>query len=193
MSPFEVRSIARDPLRFESFYREHVDAVQRFLARRVSDPQLVADLTAEVFLAAIVGAESYDPARGASRAWLYGIARHALASRLRRDARERSAMHRISARDLLDDDDIERLLERIGSESQTRALLRGLDRLPPSERSVLELVAVDELALAEAARLLGIRRATARVRLHRARRRMRSQLQLHGQSRKQPAPEVSPP
>ena len=34
---------------FEAFYRRHVTLVSRFLARRVIDPQLVADLTAEVF------------------------------------------------------------------------------------------------------------------------------------------------
>lgn len=51
-----------------------------------------------------------------------------------------------------------------------------LDRLPDGERAVLELVAVDELSLAEAAVALDIRPVTARVRFHRARRRMADQL-----------------
>ena len=45
--------IAREPDALEAFYRDHVDAVQRFVARRVSDPHLAADLTADVFLAAV--------------------------------------------------------------------------------------------------------------------------------------------
>jgi DNA-directed RNA polymerase specialized sigma24 family protein len=48
--------IATDPDAFERFYREHVEAVQRFVARRVDDPYLAADLTADVFVAAIESA-----------------------------------------------------------------------------------------------------------------------------------------
>jgi RNA polymerase sigma-70 factor (ECF subfamily) len=45
--------IDRDPDAFEAFYRAHIELVRRFVARRVSDPHLAADLTADVFLAAI--------------------------------------------------------------------------------------------------------------------------------------------
>ena len=44
-----VTTIGTDPDALESFYREHVWAVQRFVARRVSDPHVAADLTADVF------------------------------------------------------------------------------------------------------------------------------------------------
>jgi RNA polymerase sigma factor (sigma-70 family) len=58
-----------------------------------------------------------------------------------------------------------------------RELYRAMDGLSDSERAVLELVAVDELTVSEAASALGIRKVTARVRLHRARRRMREQIE----------------
>jgi hypothetical protein len=66
-----VRSIGTDPVAFSEFYRAHVDEVTRFVTRRVADPQLVADLTAEVFLAVIEAAASYRarsaaPGRGCS-------------------------------------------------------------------------------------------------------------------------------
>jgi RNA polymerase sigma-70 factor (ECF subfamily) len=61
----ELAEIASDPDAFERFYREHVEAVQRFVARRVDDPYLAADLTADVFVAAIGSAGSYRA--GASR------------------------------------------------------------------------------------------------------------------------------
>src|SRR5919201_5658297 len=81
-----VQSISADPDSFEVFYRAHVEAVQRFLARRVADPYLAADLTADVFLAAIESASSYRPGRVPPLAWLYGIARNALAAERRRGA-----------------------------------------------------------------------------------------------------------
>src|SRR5438067_3470319 len=49
-------------------------------------------------------------------------------------------------------------------------LFRSLAGLPPDERAVLELVAIDGLPVKDAAAALGIRHGTARVRLHRARR-----------------------
>jgi Sigma-70 region 2 len=43
---------------FEEFYREHFDLVLRFVTRRVGDADTAADLTAEVFLAALDGASA---------------------------------------------------------------------------------------------------------------------------------------
>jgi RNA polymerase sigma-70 factor (ECF subfamily) len=176
MGPKELQRIAYDPAAFEAFYREHVEAIQRFLARRLSDPQLVADLTADVFLAAMSAAFSYEPGRGAPRAWLYGIASNAVANAWRRDARERRALRRIEGRTLLDGDDLARIHERIDAAAQARALHTALACLSESERAVLELVVLDELSANEAAAALGIRPATARVRLHRARKALRREL-----------------
>jgi RNA polymerase sigma factor (sigma-70 family) len=51
-----------------------------------------------------------------------------------------------------------------------------MDQLTEAERTVLELVAIDELTVAEAAAAAGVRPVTARVRLHRARRKLRAEL-----------------
>jgi RNA polymerase sigma-70 factor (ECF subfamily) len=169
-----VRSIGTDPAAFTSFYRAHVDAVTRFVARRVEDPQLAADLTAEVFLAVIEAAERYRGSFGGPRTWLYGIARNVIAAEFRRSAREHRAESMVAGRRLLDADDIERMAEKIDALRQVRELHRELQALPEGERAVLELVSVDGLTVAEAAAALNIRQVTARVRLHRARHALRS-------------------
>jgi RNA polymerase sigma factor (sigma-70 family) len=166
----DLSSIARDPQAFEDFYRRHVTAVTRFLARRVADPHVVADLTAEVFLAVIDSAGSYRPGRGTELAWLYGICRHTLAGERRRAALKLRAEGMVAGRRLLDQDDIARLEERIDAESKARGLYAALSLLPENERAVLELVALDGMPLKDAAVALGIRPGTARVRLYRARR-----------------------
>jgi len=171
-----ISGIGRDPDAFEAFYREHVERVQRFVARRVNDPQLVADLTADVFLAAIHSADGYRPERGSPTGWLYGVARNVVLSERRRQAKEHRARQRISGRRLLAADDIARLEEKIDAEAGGRSLLQAMDGLPPGERAVLELVALDGIAVQDAARVLGIRPAAARVRLHRARTRVRTRL-----------------
>ncbi len=165
----ELPLIAHDPGAFEIFYRENVGSVQGFVARRVADPHLVADLTAEVFLAAIDAAPSYRSARGIPSAWLFGIARNVVNAEYRRASRERRANARIEGRRLLDADDIARLQERIDAAARSRELHGALDGLTEGQRAVFELSALDELSPREAASVLGIRPVTARVRLHRAR------------------------
>ncbi|HEU0285972.1 MAG TPA: sigma-70 family RNA polymerase sigma factor [Nocardioidaceae bacterium] len=172
----DVRRIGTDPAAFEAFYRAHVDAVERFVVRRVPDAHRAADLTAEVFLAAIKSADGYRPSRGAPLAWLYGVARNVVAADRRRHGRELDAAQRFAGRRLVDQDDIARLEDRIDAEAQAGELYLALDRLSEAERAVLELVSVDGLSVRDAARALGIRPVTARVRLHRARQRLYEQL-----------------
>lgn len=176
MDPDTLQRIAHDPDAFEAFYRQHAEAVQRFVARRVADPHRAADLTADVFLAAIESADGYRPGRGSPVAWLFGVARVVVAAEHRRATRERRANARVDGRRLLDDDDVERMQERIDAAAHARALFDALARLPDGERAVLELVALDELSVRDAAAVLGIRPVTARVRLHRARGALRRQV-----------------
>lgn len=170
--------IDEDPDAFEAFYRAHIETVRRFVARRVSDPHLAADLTADVFLAAIDAAGTYRPGRGSPAAWLVGVARNVLASEFRRQTRQQNLHRRISGRRLLDADSITRLEERIDAERETRRLYAALSELHPRDRLLIELVAIDGLTVADAAKHLDLKPATARVRLHRARHFMQSHLQL---------------
>jgi RNA polymerase sigma-70 factor (ECF subfamily) len=165
-------AIGRDPDAFEAFYRAHVEAVERFVARRVSDRQRAADLTADIFVAVIEASETYRADRGTPEAWLFGVARRVVVGDLRRRGRERRATGRFLGRQQLDSDDAERIDERLDAEAQSRQLYESIAQLPAGQRAVLELVAVDGLSVAEAAGALGISPLAARVRLHRARSRM---------------------
>lgn len=174
--PGDIRRIGEDPEAFEQFYREQLPLVRRFVARRVDDPQLAADLTADVFLAAIAHAGDYRPERGSPSGWLIGIARNLVAGEYRRQHRHRTALGRIEGRRLLDPDATERIVERIDAERGCRELIAELAELPRRDRALVELVAVDGLAVAEAAAVLGLTPGAARVRLHRSRVRLQSRL-----------------
>lgn len=167
-----VADIGCNPDAFEAFYRAHLDPVQRFIARRVTSPHDAADLTADVFLEAIRSCHRFRADLGNPSAWLFGIARNVVAGHHRSAGRSARAHSRLDARSWLDDDSIERLAARIDAESGGRALLASMADLPERQRSVVELVAVDGLALTEAAIALGISATNARVRYHRARQRL---------------------
>ena len=173
-----LHRIGREPDALEAFYRDHVEVVQRFVARRVSDPHLAADLTADVFLAAVDGAATYDSSRGPVVAWLYGVGRNAIAAEARRRARELHAARRIEGRRLLDGAALARIEERLDAERESRRLHRAIAELPEADRALLELVSLDGLSIADAARVLGVKPATARVRLHRSRTRVTARLQV---------------
>jgi RNA polymerase sigma factor (sigma-70 family) len=171
-----LADIAHDPDAFEAFYRRHVADVSRFIARRVDDPYTAADLTADVFLAIIDSAHTYQPDRGSIIGWLFGVAHNVVAAERRRARRETAATRRIAGRRLLDAADIARIEERIDAESSARRMYHALADVPNGTRRLLELVAVDGLPVAEAAAALDISPIAARVRLHRARKQLRDLL-----------------
>ena len=177
METRELHRIGTDPDLFEAFYRENVEGVQRFVARRVDDRDRVADLTAEIFLAAITSSQRYRADRGTPQAWLYGIARVTVAAERRSRGRERAGFERVRGSALLDEDDGARIDARIDAEARSRELYAAMDRLAEGERAVLELVVLDGLSVSEAAVAAGVRPVTARVRLHRARRKLRAELE----------------
>ncbi|WP_107704904.1 RNA polymerase sigma factor [Nocardioides allogilvus] len=176
MDPTPVSAILHDRESLEAFYLEHLPWVRRFVARRVDDADTAADLTADVFIAAIGAADRYQDTGAAPRAWLAGIARNVVAMHHRRRSREHAANGRIEGRALLDESSAEHIVTRIDGERAARLVLARVAELPATQRAVVELVAVDGLSLTEAAAALGITATNARVRYHRGRTRLRLDL-----------------
>jgi RNA polymerase sigma-70 factor (ECF subfamily) len=158
---------------FESVYRANVASITAFFARRCGEPQAVADLTSETFVQAIGSLRSFDPRRGGARAWLFGIARHVYARHCQRAANGHHAMAALAGHRELEPDEIEELAARIDDQRAGRELLERLRKLPEPERAALELVELDGLAPREAAAVLDISHGALRVRLFRARNRLR--------------------
>jgi RNA polymerase sigma factor (sigma-70 family) len=175
-----------DPRAFEAFYRRHMQAVLRFATRRCRTPDEAAELVSVVFLEVRTAAHGYDGRRGPARPWLLGIAVHCLADQSSRRARAADAERRLGGMARLDPDEHAEIEARIDAERLYPRLQRALARLSPAERELLTLVEREGLTPAEAARALGIRPVTARVRLTRARRRVQSELSHRPE---QPVPE----
>lgn len=144
-----------------------------YFARRSVDPQVVADLTADTFVAVITGFGSFDPRKGTARAWLFGIAGHVYASYCAAYSQQQHRLERLSGRRELDQDQVDELLERIDAERAARGLLAELARLPSRDRAVIDLVDIAGLQPKEAAAALGLPPGTVRMRLMRARARLR--------------------
>lgn len=177
--PTDAQLLARlehDREALRALYLRHVGAVTRFLARRCRTPEDLADAVAQTFVELIGSASRYDAARGNATAWLFGIAAHTASAQWRDQQRAAGIAAAVSGRRLLDEDDYARLEARIDASRLRQPLSDALGSLAPAEREIVELVDIDGLAAADAARILGINPAAARMRLARGRRRMRAAL-----------------
>ena len=72
------------PGAFGLFYGRHAAGVLAYMARRVREPEVAADLTAEVFAAVLLACRRYRPGAAPATAWLFAIAQNKLADSRRR-------------------------------------------------------------------------------------------------------------
>lgn len=158
---------------FERIYRANVGAVTAYFARRCADPQEVADLTSETILRAAGAFSTFDPRRGSPRAWLFGIATHVYARHCAQTADRRDAAARLAGHRELQTGEIDELAAKIDAQRSGRELLERCARLSVNEREAIELVDLAELTPKEAAAALGVSRGVLRMRLSRARARLR--------------------
>ena len=158
---------------FEGVYRANVGAVTRFFARRCTEPQTVADLTSETFLQAARSFPTFDARRGTPRGWLFGIARHVYSAYCAEIDRGRQTATRLAGQITLGDSEVDELAARIDDQHQGRQLLTECAALPELDRAAIELVDLEGLSTREAAATLKVSPGALRVRLVRARARLR--------------------
>ena len=153
--------------RFEAVYRELYAPICGYALRRVHEPEDAAEVIAETF-ATLWRRFDRCPQGDELRPWLFGVARRVIANQ-RRGERRRSALG-------------ERLTANAVPNATAHAgeapneLARAFAALSESDRELLSLVAWEGLTREELAVALGTSRAVVRLRLHRARQRLRDAL-----------------
>ena len=133
--------------------------LRHWLQRETGNRETATDLTAETFAQALVSMRRFRG--GDETAWLYGIARNLLSQYRRRARVEDRARQRLGMPD------------RDWSDYELDDRVVDLTLLPAHERAALELHVVDELPYDAVAQRLHITPGTARMRVHRALRRLR--------------------
>ena len=150
---------------FEAWYRRTLPRVYSYLLSRCgSDAALAEELTQQTFIAAIDGRSRFD-GRSDTVTWLCGIARHKLADHFRVLEREERRRMRLEVREI-------QLGEggREAPDLDDRAAIEDAIRsLPAAQRAVLVFVVLDDLPVADAARLMGRSTGATQSLLHRAR------------------------
>jgi RNA polymerase sigma-70 factor (ECF subfamily) len=148
-------------------YERYAGAVHRYALRR-SDRETADEITAQVFMVAWRRRSALPED---ALPWLYGVARRALAEQRRGAARRERLGERLRGA-AIDETPGPALLD--------EELSGALRRLSQGDREALLLRYWEELEPAQIAQVMGCSRATMAVRLHRARLRLRRELEAVG-------------
>jgi RNA polymerase sigma factor (sigma-70 family) len=179
--------------RFNGLWREHHQAVAKFVLRRLPEREDASDVVADVFVTAWRRLDELTGDTAHARPWLYGVAHKTIANRLR-GSRRRSALE---TRLCLERDVASRgnPLDENGAEPSPEAipLIKAFNRLSTADREAIALVTWEELTPGEAAKVIGVTPARFRVRLHRARKRLRDRAGEREPNSRTPEPEPSLP
>jgi RNA polymerase sigma factor (sigma-70 family) len=151
-------------------YDRHAPWLTVRLSRRCNQPEAVADVLQDTFLAVWNDAGRWRN-DGEVAAWLWGIAVRRLVSRLR-GHREALALPLNDVTATSEPSAEERVLLGVEYGDLGTALLR----LSPEMRAVVQATVLDGLTTREAGRLLGIPENTVKTRLHRAKAHLRLDL-----------------
>lgn len=165
-----------DPEAFGLFYDRFEREVLGFFYRATRRADIAADLTAEVFAAALASVGGFNPQLGSARGWLFGIARHELADAWERGRVEDRARRRLAIEPLaLTDETLERI-ERLGSEPSVSAV-QLLANLPDDQRVAVAGRVLEERDYAELAASLSCSESVVRQRVSRGLRALRKRLE----------------
>lgn len=169
---------ACDQRAFSAFYRRHLAMIVGWYLRRTGDPELAADLTAEVFAAVLVSAARYEPTHASAAGWLVGIARNVLGHSVRRGQVDARARERLGASPLpVEDDDLAVVLEvAAGEAGEAGAAGCLLSELPVDERCAVRARIIEEREYGEIAQSLGCSEMVVRKRVSRGLARLRAGL-----------------
>lgn len=158
-------------LLFERLVQETRDDLLAYAIRRSANAEDAADVLSETYLIAWRKLEKIPPGDSA-RLWLFGVA----ANVLRRGAERHRSSEALKER-LSSEPPDKAQLESIADEDPTiRSLRAGLASLPARDREILTLTAWEGLTPKQIAAVTGIRTEVVRVRLHRARSRLKRRL-----------------
>jgi RNA polymerase sigma factor (sigma-70 family) len=169
----------KDMLR--QFYRRYADEIYLYLYSLCKSRETAEDLMQEVFLKALL---SLPDQNENLRAWLYKVARNACFNELRNRKRELQSEHiediSASARESLQENSSDNLVDELIRSEQRRFLYEAMLKLPDRQREILELFYFSELSIKEIAEIMRLTSQNVRVLAYRAKKKLREYMEVKG-------------
>ena len=178
---------ANDPAAYEALVEAFAEPIYRLAYRIVHSPEDAEDVLQETFLKAYLHIHKFQ-GRSGLKTWLYRIATHEALAVLRRRKRKIDAATVPIEMDSNPEEERPLAAEQMADTHATSpedwalaheteaCVMRAVERLSPPLRAALVLHLFEGLPLPEVAEALGISHGAAKVRVHRARQRLRQTL-----------------
>jgi RNA polymerase sigma factor (sigma-70 family) len=167
-----VATAAGNEAAFASLYGRWERPLLSYFRKRTGDPELAADLTAEVFAIVLEACHRWRPEGPPATAWLFTIAQRTLAQSRRRGVVADEARRRLEMAPVeLGDEDLAQI-DALGDEPLTTLL----ETLPTDQREAVRARVLDELTYEEIAEALACSEAVVRKRVSRGLARLRQQI-----------------
>ena len=159
---------------FEKLAQELSPALLRYLRRLVGDQAVADDLLQETLIRIARGHPSFS-GRASVKTWAFSIATNAAADYFRQPERRLRIVDVSEADDLPDTGP--RVDERIVVDEMNACVRQVIDSLPGDYRSALVLHDLEGLTAEQTAEICDCSLATVKIRIHRARARLKKALQ----------------
>ena len=162
-----------DPLSFNDVAQGLSPALKRYLHRLVGNKAVADDLLQETLIRMERGLPSFD-SRSSPKTWAFSIATHAVADYFRKPE-HRLPIVEVREADNLPDSNTS-TDERMVVDEMNACVRQVIDSLPEDYRAALVLHDLEDLTVEQAAEICGCSLATAKIRIHRGRNRLRQAL-----------------
>ena len=167
-------SLAADQPVFENLARDLAPSIMRYLERYVGDRTVAEDLWQETLMRMAKGLPSFA-GRSSIKTWAFAIASRVAADYFRGPDRKARIIELDEVADLMDPD--RAIEERIVVDEMNGCVRAVIDSLPDTYRAALILHDIEGLSAEQTAEIGGCSVATAKIRIHRARIRLKEALQ----------------
>lgn len=169
----------RDPEAFEVLYDRWARPLLAYFARRLRDPEVAADLTAETLAVVFEKRARFRDTGDPASAWLYTIARRQLSRYGRRRTVELRAVERLGlSLPVLDPESADAIASLTDQDAGNDPVSAAIERMSAREREAVELRVVEELTYREIAARLDCSIVAARVRVHRGLSRLNALMEM---------------
>lgn len=168
-----LATLGGDEGAFVLIYERHRDRVFRFAYRMTGSPEMARDVTHSAFVSLLQAPGRYDAARAGLGTYLCAAARNLSLRHASRAWRERPLSSALGLRSTGEASPEQGLLV----EERARLVRDAVQALAPLHREVLILAEYEELELSRIAEIVDAEVGAVKVRLHRARRKLRAALE----------------
>ncbi|MHC4395794.1 MAG: RNA polymerase sigma factor [Planctomycetota bacterium] len=173
----------KSKLDFNEVYDEFCEKISRYLERMVGKND-AEDLTQEVFMKVDKGLKNFE-GKSSLSTWIYRVATNAaldkIHSRSSREDRKKVTLNKVDngseAEDIcIEETSLSAEREAIRNE-MNECILEFVDRLPADYRTIIILSEIKDLKNQQIADILGVSLDTTKIRLHRARARLKAEFE----------------